>query len=323
MIKEKIVNCIISDTIIQKILWNNIPINLRIIIFLMDLSRMMRFYLKYGWKFQWLENIEWKKEYNINKLDFEPNLKKEWISGYMRLKNAWDFLEETVESAITYCDEIIMVENGSEDNTKDICRRLEKKYPWKIKLYIYEPEVYTLFSSEFSKCPENSIHSFSYMSNYTLSKVNYKYALKIDDDQIFIPENIDSFIKNLRVNGINNFCITPLLNIQKENQKFVYSNKNYRASFSWLFSDIWFHPVSRRIYFHSNWITEWYVHNYFSKILPISFLHLKLLKKSKWFKNYHKNGHSYLDKNYKSTHFSNLDQQYVELLHKYNIHENW
>lgn len=323
MIKEKIVNIFIPKNIIQKILQGKYPIQLKIIIFLMDITRTLRYYIKYKGEFKWLQNIEWLQEYNISKESFDWNLKKDWISAYSRLKNAWDFIIPTIESAIEYFDECILVENGSTDDTIEKCEYLQKKYPHKVKFYRYLPEVFPLFSEEFKKCPENSVHNFAYMSNYTLSKVSYKYALKIDDDQIFIFKNVEKILKRIKENWINNFILSPLINIQKSTWKFILWNDNYRSTFAGLFSDIWFHKISPRIFFHSNWITEWYVHNFISILWPITFLHLKLLKPWKGFNNYHKNWTNYLENTYKSNKFIDLDKKYVKLLHKYWIHENW
>lgn len=323
MIKEKIVNICIPKNIIEKILSWTYPFQLKIIIFLMDITRTLRYYIMYWGEFKWLKNIEWIEKYNISSESFDWKNKNEWISGYSRLKNAWDFIIPTIESAIDYFDEFILVENWSTDDTIEKCEYLVKKYPEKVKFFKYEPEIYPLYWKKFKECPENSVHNFSYMSNYTLSKVNYKYALKIDDDQIFINTNIGENLKNIRKHWMNNFIITPLINIQLLNNNFYIWNINFRSTFSWLFSDIWFHPVSKRIYFHSNGITEWYVHNYKSSLWPITFLHLKLLKPWSWFNNYDTNWLNYLKNNYKSNSFLHLEEKYIKLLHKYWINENW
>jgi hypothetical protein len=160
------------------------------------------------------------------------------------------------------------------------------------------------------------------MSNWTLSKVNYQYWLKLDDDQIFIVNNTLPLLKTIRRKWINKFILTPLINVQKNHHIFVLANDNYRSAFSWLFSDIGFHPISTRIYFHSNGKTEGYVHNYLSKLAPITFLHLKLLKPDKGLKNYHKDWHEYLKHNYTSNKFRELDGQYIDLLHTYLIDED-
>ena len=97
-------------------------------------------------------------------------------------------------------DEIILVDNGSTDNTWEICKQLTKKYSDKIKIYQYNFDIPKLGSNEFKYTPENSIHSFSYFSNRVLSKVSYKYVLKIDDDHLVIPNIIEKLTDDIRKN---------------------------------------------------------------------------------------------------------------------------
>jgi len=46
-----------------------------------------------------------------------------------------------IESYLSFVDEIILVDNLSTDKTKEICLKLQKKYPDKIKFYTYPYEV--------------------------------------------------------------------------------------------------------------------------------------------------------------------------------------
>jgi hypothetical protein len=116
--------------------------------------------------------------------------------------------------------------------------------------------------------------------------------------------------------------VTPLLNVQINDKKFVIASDNYRSVFAWLLWDFWFHPMCHQVYFHSNNHTEWYLHNLVTKLAPISFIHLKLLKKTKGLLNYHANGHTYLKNYYASKCFSRLNKQYIDLLHTFWIYEN-
>jgi hypothetical protein len=52
------------------------------------------------------------QEYNISKESFDFHKKKDGISMYARLRNASDFIIESVESNIELFDEIILMENG-------------------------------------------------------------------------------------------------------------------------------------------------------------------------------------------------------------------
>jgi glycosyltransferase involved in cell wall biosynthesis len=62
---------------------------------------------------------------------------------FARLKNSSDFLIESIESHINLVDEIILVDNNSEDDTKEICLKMQAKYNKKIIFYPYEPQVIT------------------------------------------------------------------------------------------------------------------------------------------------------------------------------------
>lgn len=316
-------SCMPTD-IIQQILSWTYPWQLRFAVKLMDYTRTLRYY-KNGWPFKWLVNIEWVNTYNIPRESFDFTKKKSWIAMYARLRNASDFIIPSVESNLPFFDEIILMENGwSTDDTIDKCTFLQKKYPQKIRFFIYEPEVHKLFSEEHKTCPNNSIHNFSYASNYLLSKVSYKYAVKLDDDHLWIPKKISATTKKIRQTWLTQFLITPLINVQKDqNNSFCVAGDNYRSTYAWLFGDFWFHPVCHNIYFHSNAYTEWYLHNLSSLWWPTSFLHLKLLKRWKWLHNYHQQGHTYLKNYYQATTHLPLAKTYIDLLHHYGIYENW
>lgn len=322
MFLDGFIDKLMPKDIIQQILAGRYPRQLKSIIKLMDITRKIRYY-RNGGKFRGIKNIEWLTEYDIKSESFDFHSKKDGISMYARLRNAGDFIVQSVESNIWYVDEIILMENGwSTDDTVEKCRMLADKYPTKIRFFIYEPEVYKLFSEEHKSCPNNSVHNFSYASNYLLSKVSYKYACKLDDDHLGIAPMIKILSQDISSNWLNNFLITPLINIQKEHQLFVIASDNYRSSFAWLFGDFWFHPMCHNIYFHSNAYTEWYLHNLSSRLSPLSFLHLKLLKATKWLHNYHHHGHEYLKNYYGSEQFQPLEQQYIDLLHSYGINED-
>ena len=44
--------------------------------------------------------------------------------------------------------------------------------------------------------PKDSIHLLSGYTNYAISKVTYRYAIKIDSDQLFFSESFKKWIAN-------------------------------------------------------------------------------------------------------------------------------
>ena len=161
--KERIINFFLPKNIINSILSGEYPLILCLFIFLMDCTRTLRFYIKYHGNFKGLQNIEWLPEYNIPAKTFNWELKRDGISAYARLKNASDFLEVSVTSLIDYVDEIILVENGSTDNTREICNSLHKKYPGKIMISKIALKILSITSliCQTSHCQKSHINMLS------------------------------------------------------------------------------------------------------------------------------------------------------------------
>ncbi|HIX74731.1 MAG TPA: hypothetical protein H9977_06845, partial [Candidatus Parabacteroides intestinipullorum] len=115
------------------------------------------------------------------------------VSGIIRCQNSADFLEACVESCIDGLDELIAVYHNCTDETVPILNRLLEKYPDKIRIYEYLPYVYPidLSDEQFSETlnlPLDSVHLLSGYTNFAISKAKYRYAIKIDSDQIFFKE---------------------------------------------------------------------------------------------------------------------------------------
>lgn len=121
------------------------------------------------------------------------------LSGHMRAKDEAITLRASVLSCIDVLDELILVVQPSKDETCEIARALSDEHP-KIRLYTYEPEVMPFVGSHVplngsvdTSCsfpPENSIHNFAHYYNFALTKIKYKYSLRIDADQIYFTDKL-------------------------------------------------------------------------------------------------------------------------------------
>lgn len=117
------------------------------------------------------------------------------VSGLMRVKDEAEWLEASIDTCIDALDELIICYQACTDDTPAILERKQRQYPDKIKLYFYAPPVYAhnLSDEEFDyacSLPDDSIHLLSNYYNYTLSKATYRYAMKIDADQIYFPDRL-------------------------------------------------------------------------------------------------------------------------------------
>lgn len=120
---------------------------------------------------------------------------KDGLSGIMRVRNEARYLEACIDSCVNSLDELIIVYNDCTDKSPEIIERKQKQYPNKIKSYSYNHNVisHNLSKDEFEyakSLPEDSPQLHSNQCNYALSKVTYKYAVKIDADQIYIESEV-------------------------------------------------------------------------------------------------------------------------------------
>lgn len=120
---------------------------------------------------------------------------KDGLSGIIRAKNEARFLGSCIDSCIDSLDELIVVYNDCSDNTEKILAEKLKQYPDKLKVYPFNHNIlsHNLSKEEFEyaiSLPEDSVRLHSTQCNYALSKVSYKYAMKIDPDQIYFADEI-------------------------------------------------------------------------------------------------------------------------------------
>lgn len=163
-------------------------------------------------------------------------LKKErpiGVTGLLRVKNDADFLSDCIDSCIDALDELIICYQDCTDNAPEIIYKKQQQYPDKIKVYYYAPPIlcYNLTEEEkkyaFS-LPDTSIHKLCNYYNYTLSKATYRYAVKIDTDQIYFAQKLKRFCDIYRREGS--------VKMSLGNYLVKYFVKYYRAAF-------WFCPT--------------------------------------------------------------------------------
>lgn len=125
------------------------------------------------------------------------------VSGLMRVKNDGEFIEACVESCISALDELIIVFNGCTDNSEAAIRHCVEKYPDKIRVYEYKPEVLAnnMNENEFRKAlslPSDSPQLLCNYYNFVLSKARYTHAVKIDADQIYFTNILNHWCEIAR-----------------------------------------------------------------------------------------------------------------------------
>lgn len=140
---------------------------------------------------------------------------KSGVSGIMRIKNDAEFVEACIDSCIDALDELIVVYNDCSDCTPKLIEAKRLQYPNKIKVFEYKYKVYSVGLSEeefkyAQSLPDDSPHLLCNYYNFALSKVSYKYAIKIDADQLYFTDQLKEWCtickdENISINYLKYF----------------------------------------------------------------------------------------------------------------------
>ncbi len=140
------------------------------------------------------------------------------ISGIVIAKNAENVIADCLES-ISFCDETIVVDNGSEDRTVEVAKRMNAK-------------VFTFLGCDFSG-----------LRNFGLHKAKGEWILYVDADERVTPSLRDE-IKHQISNIINQNIVA--FKIKRKNFYFGTSAKNE-----------WPHIERNERLFRKNFLKEW------------------------------------------------------------------
>ncbi|WP_446446473.1 hypothetical protein [Shewanella sp. 1180_01] len=221
---------------------------------------------------------------DLTKLD-EPRLPG--ISAILRIKNGAEFLRSSIESHLPYYDEIVACYNDCSDNTAEILKELSEIYPEKIKVFEYLPKVHPIFSGAHNSSSTDNVHSLANFSNFTLSKVRYNVATKLDDDHIAIDRNLAPVIDTIRrdimlkVRKIYTFSGVNLA-LDANGKLGVFQQEPLVGT-----GDHMYFPVSSKIYFsqEKDFESFHFVEKNEKKYMGIMYFHLKYLKEGCGFVN--------------------------------------
>lgn len=120
---------------------------------------------------------------------------KPGLSGIMRVKNDGSLIAAAVCSCVESLDELIIVYNDCTDNSEEVILSLQARFPDKIRAFAYPYRVLStgLTQEEFLQAqalPDDSPQLLCNYYNFALSKVSCRYAMKIDADQIYFPDEL-------------------------------------------------------------------------------------------------------------------------------------
>jgi len=131
-----------------------------------------------------------KNKEGFREFDISPTWHKDrppGLSAYIRTRGDERWIGPTIESIIDFFDEIVVTIDNI-DRTKEILKKFKS---CKIKLFDY-PFGLNPFGHGYNDTPSDSVHSFAYYTNWSISKTMFSHVCRWDGDMIMLP----SFKKN-------------------------------------------------------------------------------------------------------------------------------
>jgi len=124
--------------------------------------------------------------------------RKPGISAFMRCRNGADFVEATIRSHLGFYDDLVVVYNQCTDKTPDILARLSQEFGPKMRVFHYTDRVQPLGSEAHANTRGDSPESMVNYSNFALAQTRCQVVVKLDDDHLAIPSEVEKMVNALR-----------------------------------------------------------------------------------------------------------------------------
>jgi glycosyltransferase involved in cell wall biosynthesis len=110
------------------------------------------------------------------------------ISAMLRVKNEEEYLTQAIDSIVEHVDELVVVDNLSDDRTPEIIAAAKARHPGKVQTFVY-PHVIARYGEEslrLAATPEGR-RSPAFLPNYynwCAARCSHPYILKWDGDTV-------------------------------------------------------------------------------------------------------------------------------------------
>jgi hypothetical protein len=139
----------------------------------------------------------------VDSYSFNPHLLSQserfpGVSAFMRIRNGADFVEATIRTHIDAFDEIVAVYNQCDDATPEILNRLASEFGPKLRVFHYTRRVHPMGSEAHRITPGADPSSMVTFSNFALAMTRHRWAVKLDDDHLAIPDAVNTMLQAIR-----------------------------------------------------------------------------------------------------------------------------
>lgn len=220
---------------------------------------------------------------SISSNAFNPSLRKEGISGFMRLRNEAAMLPLVIESHLPHLDELVIVYNRCTDDTPEIVRSYAAQFPGKIKAYEYPFHVYPNGSSKHIELSPISPESLVHYYNFALSKTTHRYCVKVDGDHVAIPQAFSEVTTYIRTQQPFAYIGIAGVNLWDTDDALFVTKQNPLCGVG---GDMGFFPVHQNLRFLHHERYEVLSHGLPRIDAGVAFFHLKHMKADRGLGNY-------------------------------------
>ncbi len=142
------------------------------------------------------ENAEGLGEYEF---DYPRRRPTPGVSAVVRVLNEEAKIEHALRSILPIVDEILLVDNESEDATLEVVKEVVSRHDPEAKIRVSSyPHRVSRYGPEHGATASNSVHSLVYYNNWIAAQARFKYILKWDGDMVLVREVREEFGALLR-----------------------------------------------------------------------------------------------------------------------------
>ncbi len=110
-------------------------------------------------------------------------------TAVLRVKDEAGWLGWVLPPLLRACDEVLLVDNGSTDDSAGVARATARRCGLEGRLrVVHYPFVVSRAGAEHLATPARSVHSLAYFYNWSFAQVRTRWSWKADGDMVLTPE---------------------------------------------------------------------------------------------------------------------------------------
>jgi glycosyltransferase involved in cell wall biosynthesis len=178
-------------------------------------------------------NREGLTEFNVRW--HEPADGRGMFTAVLRVKNEARSLPWTLPGLLRVADAVILVDNGSDDDTPLVAEKIAKEEGAEDRFEIYEyPFQIARCGSEHLGTPPDSVHSLTYFYNWSFSHVRTRYNWKWDGDMVLTVDGERSFNDlKWQLEALDAIIQIPRYPVYVESEDIAYLDADMRNREAW------------------------------------------------------------------------------------------